>query len=217
MKFPNAYKGVKKLFVAEICEIVIGVLALVVASLMAVAPGNGGVVAAAATVGLVAAIALVVIFIFQLVGLHQAGKDELLIQYAFCITILGIVLSIVASILGGLNQSRGIELAGTFVESAVKVAQLLAAYYTLSGIASLAAKLKDSKMEKQGRALANWVIIFFVVSIVFNILSTVLLPHSPEWLKVLLGILVIVASVVELVVYVITFIYYGRAVKMLKK
>ena len=217
MKFPNAYKGVKKLFIAEICEIVIAVLGIVVATLASVAKGNNAVLTAAGTLGLVAAIALIVIFVFQLVGLHQAGKDELQIQYAFCITILGIILSVVGSILGSLTQTRGLELAGTFIDSAVKVSQLLAAYYTLMGIASLSAKLSDSKMEKQGKALANWVIIFFVVSIVFNLLSTILLPHSPAWLVTLLGILVIIAGVVELVVYVVTFLYYGRAVKMLKK
>ena len=217
MKFPHAYKGVKKLFLAEVFAIIVAVLSIVVASLAKAAQTNGAVAATAGTMGLVAGILLILIFIFQLVGLHQAGKDEMLIQYAFCITILSIILSLVGTILGSITQTRGIELASTFVDSAVKVAQLLAAYYTLSGISALAAKLKDSKMEKQGRALANWVIIFFLISIVFNLASTILLPHSPEWLKVTLGILVIVASVVELVVYVITFFYYAKAVKMLKK
>ena len=216
MKFPSAYKGVKKLFICELVAVVAALLGVVAAILAAIGLKNSAVVATAGAMALSSVIALIVVFILQLIGLHQGGKDETLIQYAFCVTILGVVLAVVSSILANFN-GRGIELARTFVDSATKVAQLLGAYYVLMGIANLARKLKDSRMEKQGRALANWVIIFFVISILFNILSTVLLPHSPEWLKVTLGALVIVAAVVELIVYVITFFYYAKAVKMLKK
>ena len=216
MKFPNAYKGVKKLFICELIAVVAALLGVVAAILSAIGLKNSAVVAAAGAMALSSVIALIVVFILQLIGLHQGGKDEMLIQYAFCVTILGVVLAVASSILANFN-GRGIELARTFVDSATKVAQLLAAYYVLMGIANLARKLNDSRMEKQGRALANWVIIFFVISILFNTLSTVLLPHSPEWLKVTFGALVIVAAVVELIVYIVTFFYYGKAVKMLKK
>jgi len=216
MKFPNAHKGVKKLFICELIGVVATLLAIATAVLAAIGLKDSSVLAAAGAMALSSVIVLIVLFVLQLVGLHQAGKDELQIKYAFCITVLGVILAIVSSILTNFN-GRGIELAKTFVDAAVKVSQLLAGYYVLMGISALAGKLKDVAMEKKGRALANWVVFFFFVSIVFNILSTVLLPHSPEWLKVTLGVLVIVASVVELIVYVVTFFYYAKAVKMLKK
>ena len=217
MKFPHAHAGVKKLFICEIIAIAASVLAIVGAILSAIGLKNEPLLLTGGSLVLVSGIALVVVFVLQLVGLHQAGKDELQIKYAFCLTVLGIAVGIAASVLGSLTQTKTIQIVGAFLSSAQTIAALLAAYYVLSGISTLAGKLGDKAMAKQGKALANWVIIFFLISIVFEFVGIILKTYPVEWLGVLAAILAIAAGLAELVVYVITFIFYGKAVKMLKK
>lgn len=217
MKFPHAHAGVKKLFICEIIAIAASVLGIVGAILAAVGLKNSALLATGGSVVLASTIALVVVFVLQLVGLHQGGKDEIQIKYAFYATILGVVLGVVSSVLGSLKQSDGLATAITFVNAAQSVATLLASYYVLMGISSLAGKLKDSEMEKQGRRLATWVIVFFCISIVFDVFGGIFKTNQAQWLVVTATILAIVAAVAELVVYIITFVYYGKAVKMLKK
>ena len=217
MKFPNAHSGVKKLFICEIISIVAAALTIIGATIAAIGLKKEGLLLTGGTIILISGIALVVVFILQLVGLHQAGKDEIQIKYAFCATILGIILGVVASILESVSNAKGTQIAVAVINAIQTVAELLAAFYVLSGISALAGKLNDQAMEKQGRKLANWVIIFFIASIVFEFLGVILKENPTEWLAVLAGILVIVAGFVQLVVYIITFIYYCKAVKMLEK
>ena len=217
MKFPNAHAGVKKLFICEIIGIAASILAIVGAVLAAIGLKDPALLATGGSVVLASTIALIVVFVLQLVGLHQGGKDELQMKYAFCLTILGVILGVVSSILSSLKASEGLTMAITFVNAAQSVATLLASYYVLMGISSLAGKLKDEAMEKQGRRLATWVIVFFCVSILFEVFGGIFKTNQAQWLVVTATILAIVAAVAELVVYIITFVYYGKAVKMLKK
>jgi uncharacterized membrane protein YjjB (DUF3815 family) len=87
------------------------------------------------------------------------------------------------------------------------------------GISALAKKLGNDEMEKKGKKLANWVILLYCAAIVLGLVGMILsaLPSAPEAVAVIAGIVAIVASVAELVVYVLTFLYYGKAVKMLEK
>ena len=217
MKFPNAHAGVKKLFICEIIAVAASVLTIVGAILAAIGLKNGALLTTAGGIILGSTIALVVVFILQLVGMHQAGKDEIQLKYAFCATVLGVLIGVVASILGSFKQTTTISLVTTFLDAGQSVAVLFASYYVLMGISTLAGKLNDGAMQAQGKRLANWVIIFFLISIGFEILGVILKTTSVEWLKTVAAILAIAAGVAELVVYIITFVYYGKAVKMLKK
>ena len=217
MRYPHAHSGVKKLFICELIAIIASTLAVVGSILAAIGLKKDALLLTGGSLLLASGIALVVVFILQLVGLHQAGKDETQIKYAFYLTILGIVLGVVSAILGSLTKSKGIEIAQAFVEAAETVATLLASYYVLAGIASLANKLGDKAMAKRGKALANWVIIFFLVSTVFDLFGVILKTYPAEWLTVVAVILAIVAEIAKLIVYIITFLYYAKAVKMLKE
>ena len=218
MKFPKAHAGVKKLFVVELINIAIVLLSIV--GLILVAVGKDSTVLSGGSIILAAGIAGVVAFVLSLVGLHQAGKDEIQIQYAFCMALLGIILGVVSSILGGIKEpSKVVKVFADIAETGESLAKLFTTFYVLMGISSLAKKLSDAKMAKKGLRLANWVVILYCVSILLGIAGMVLsgLPSAPEAVAVIAGIVAIVAAVAELVVYILTVAYYGKATKMLKK
>jgi hypothetical protein len=218
MKFPKAHAGVKKLFLVEILMIAVLFVALVGTILVAI--GKDATVLSGGALVLAAGIAGVVAFILSLVGLHQAGKDEVQIQYAFCMAILSIILGMVASILGGLKEpSKAVKIITDVLETGESLTKLFTGFYVLLGISSLAKKLGDSEMERKGKRLANWVILLYCVSIVLGLVGMILggLPSAPAAVAVVAGVVAIVASVAELVVYILTVVYYGKAVKMLEK
>lgn len=218
MKFPKAHAGVKKLFAVEVIEIVIAFVALL--AVVFVATKSDALVLAGGGMLLATGIAGVVAFILSLVGLHQAGKDEVQIRYAFCMAILGIVLGVVSSILGGIKEpSKAVGIILDIAKTGESLAELFTAFYVLMGISALAKKLGNGGMEKKGKKLANWVILLYCVAIVLGLVGTILgaLPSAPEAVAVIAGIVAIVAAVAELVIYVLTFLYYGKAVKMLEK
>ena len=218
MKFPKAHAGVKKLYVVELINIAIVLLSIV--GLILVAVGKDSTVLSGGSIILAAGIAGVVAFVLSLVGLHQGGKDEIQIQYAFCMALLGIILGVVSSILGGIKEpSKVVKVFADIAETGESLAKLFTTFYVLMGISSLAKKLSDAKMAKKGLRLANWVVILYCVSILLGITGMVLsgLPSAPEAVAVIAGIVAITAAVAELVVYILTVAYYGKATKMLKK
>ena len=218
MKFPKAHAGVKKLYVVELINIAIVLLSIV--GLILVAVGKDSTVLSGGSIILAAGIAGVVAFVLSLVGLHQGGKDEIQIQYAFCMALLGIILGVVSSILGGIKEpSKVVKVFADIAETGESLAKLFTTFYVLMGISSLAKKLSDAKMAKKGLRLANWVVILYCVSILLGITGMVLsgLPSAPEAVAVIAGVVAIVAAVAELVVYILTVAYYGKATKMLKK
>ena len=217
MRFPNAYKGVKKLFIAEILAVIAALLTVVAAILAAAGINNEPLVLAAGGMIIATGIIFVIVFIIQLVGLHQGGKDEPQIKVAFFLTIFSVILSLVASILTAIRGNAVLTDIAKYINIAVDVATVIALLYTLLGIATLAKKLGDDKMAKFGRRLAWVVCILFVVAIVMNLFSGIISKNTQQWVTVTVAVLGIVAAIAEFVVYVLTFVYYGKATKMLKQ
>ena len=217
MKFPNAFAGVKKLFVSELITIGAAVVALVAAILLNTASGNQGLVSLAGTLGLIAAIAMIVAFVIQLLGLHEGGKDENHIKNAFVFSIVAIVLSFASAIMGALSKAWAMQVTVSIIEVAVNVMTLMVSYLVFIGIANLASQLGNEKMAKFGRTLAIVVLILFAVSIILGVVPAFLGENPPDWAKILIGVFAILEAVVELVAYILTIVYYGKATKMLEQ
>ena len=146
MKFPHAYKGVKKLFIAEILGVIMAVLMITAAVLVAIGLKNEPALLAGGTVGLVGSIILIVMFVLQLVGLIQGGKDEPLIKIALFFTLAAIVLSLVATILASFPDNQILAIIARICNIGVDGATVIAFLYTLLGISNLATRLGDEEM-----------------------------------------------------------------------
>ena len=217
MRFPNAYKGVKKLFITEIISVIVAFLMMVASVLLALGKNNDALLAAGGAIALAGGIALIVVFIIQIVALYQGGKDEIRIKYAFFLTIFAIVLSLISSIFTSIKSVPVLVDIGGYINTLIKVVELVALEYTLIGIAVLMDKLGNSSLANRGRSLATAVLILFIVSILMNLYANIMDSNAYEWVKITLTIAAIVAGIAELVVYVLTLVYYGRATKELKQ
>lgn len=217
MRFPNAHKGVKKLFIAEIVGIVASLLILVSGILFAIGVKNTAVLASSAGVALAGSIALVVVFIISLVGLYQGGQDNDSIKAAFYLTIAALLLNILAAIFSAITQVEALVIAAKYIGIAVDVATVIALEYTLLGISGLAKQLGNEKMASLGRTLAWFVLGLYALSILLGLFGNIFSTNAQDWVKTAVAVTTIVAGVLELIVYVAVVVYYGKATKMLKQ
>ena len=217
MKFPDAHKGVKKLYVAEIISIIaaaIGIISLIFSS---IGLKNDGVLATMGLIASLSAIALLVSFIMQLVGLKQGGEDEDQIRYAFYCSLLAIAFSLAVVVVRLFKENDTTVMIRNIFDIGVDVSNVLVVIYALLGISALATKLGDGAMAQRGKKLSNVVTVLFVVSIAFNLFPNFFTNNAPDWAKVIASIIAIVAAIVELIAYVLIVVYYGKASKMLEK
>ena len=215
MQFPNAYKGIRKVFLAEILVIAASVLAIVSATLALAIPnpGDGAKVALAAIAGVSGIIAIVAL-VFQLIGLGQGGKDNGYLKIAFFIIILSLVLTVTTTILASFFPQYAS--AYSVLDTISNMASAVVLVLVIFGISVLASQLNDEKMMNKGRLLINLIIILFILLIAINI-ATTFIKNPADWWTTFVAVFGIIAAILELVIYVLYLIYLAKAVKMLKK
>lgn len=163
MRFPNAYKGIKKMFLGGIMmAAAVGLTVVLAVMMMAVGAGTDADMAALTrdkaltagmlSLGLVLAVVLGLVgLILDFVGVIHAKKDDSHFSAALYTALLGIVISFIVSFLAKNDPEirRWLSLGGT-------VCGILTRVFVLSGIASLAAKMADGKikaMAEKARAI----------------------------------------------------------------
>ena len=210
MRFPNAYKGVVKILIGEILQLVSAVF-LAFFSVLSIGAALASAVSdqmdaaklqigqAVTIVGLIGLLLLIVGYILNIVGLWQAAKDEkYTFRVAFYAVLALLALSIVTGILVGLGFSADIC---NLLNRVLSIALFV---FTVGGIRSLAGSLKRRDMVTFGK-----VILIIIVAIT---LCSAVLAVIPS----LDGILGIVSFVLVLISAVLYLVYLFKARKMLR-
>ena len=150
MSFPNALKGIKKMFAAEILSL-ISVAVLLISSVVNLLSGmiaeedssisgaTESFFTANTAIGLISGIlffasgiAIIVGFILKLIGLKQAGHDEDKFNAAFALQILSLILMVGYGIFNSINN-----LVANISYSVATVFELIAIILVLQGIMNL--------------------------------------------------------------------------------
>jgi len=214
MRFPNAYKGVSKLFLAEILSliasivgVIAGVLALGVVAMEEVDPSavTDGVIAVgagSAIIALVAGIVMIIAFVLTLVGLVQAKKDDDGFKLALIFALICIVLSIVSSILTSVNPY-----VSGWMSFVVTIFELCVFEYVVIGIMSLSNQLGDQGMVSFGAKVRMLISILYIILLIIRLFGNINVAFA--------GVVSIIGAILELVVYIGYLIYLAKAKKML--
>ena len=227
MKYPNAAKGVSKLFTSEIISL-IGIVILSVSGIIYYAskplkdwiekggegeiPSNAeGAVIACAAFASIALIIMVVAAIIKIVGVVQAAKDEDSFRVIIYVTVLAIVLSVVVSIVTGTNKSS--EATG-FSNTLSSVLNLLTTFLVIGGISNLSAKLGKVDMIAKGNSIVMKIFWTMIFSLIANIIVT--FSHN-KIADVVAVVLAIISAVLSIVAYILYLLYLARAKKVLSE
>lgn len=150
MKYPNAYEGLKKLFVAEILLVVVAAGGVAVQIMTASALKAGSEIPSeAASVATLCMIVTIAGYIVNLLGLNQAGKDEAFFRTAFMMALLTVAASVASSVLTAIGYDSAQSIAATIGE----LLQIFIIIYTIYGIGSLAEKSKSTDLAQLSRKL----------------------------------------------------------------
>lgn len=212
MRFPNAYKGISKIYLAELLVIIAAIATAIASVLAGIAVGIGNeedatviaLIGGAGIIVLVAGILFIIAFIVNVVGVNDASKDELKFKHALYAIIVNIVVTIIGLFLTGI--------ANDICDLVGEIAGIVTTIFIIQGIMALGNKIGSEDLVNRGKFLLKLIVAIWVITFVLTILSGFVLGETAA---VVAGILSIVASVLSIVQYIAYLIYLSRAKKAL--
>ena len=216
MRFPNAFRGVKKIWLAEMLMLLAAIVGIIIVIVMA-ANGtmvgediviNEGVKTPIAVLGIVTAVIALVAFILNLIGLINANNDDSAFRIALLVTILGIVASAISAIWSN-NETLN-----KWMDTALTICSMFASYYVLTGIANLAEKMSDAATKAVALKSRTLVEGSFCATALFKLIISIFKIQNGSTIYTILSV---VALLLELVSYVLYLRALSKGKKMLAK
>lgn len=208
MKFPNAAKGFKKIFTAEILNLIsflcLIIAALVLAGSIGVAVNLNSVNAGKATFigGAVGAVLLIVAFfvlhivafIMNLVGYINARHDD----NNFATALVFLILSIVFAAISGILYKNG---AGSVLFSLSTLSNTIATIFVIAGGVKIADQLNRGDVSRKGSLVLKLIIAIELLSFTASMITTFMGGMTA-------GVTALVLLVVSLVLIIVKYITY---------
>lgn len=213
MKYPNAYEGIKRIYRAEILEIVALVLTVAASVLPTFltegsSEANVGIVTAAGGFLIAMMVVSVIAFFLNISGISRASADEPEFKKAMIYTIGGIAAGLLANVFE--EGSIGVRLLEV-VQSTARMFTMLA---VINGIMALAKKLMNREEAARGKRAENLLFLVVGLSLILQLISVFL--KESESLMMVGGLLGIVAMILMIAAICTYLKLLSRARKMLK-
>ena len=173
MKYPNAAKGIRKIYIAEILSILAAVLAIVLVVMAAAnhidvnASGEEATQALQSSNlstpfviwGIVMMLFILVAYFLNLIGIANASKDESAFKSALWVFLASIAFGVVAGILESSNArvANWLKIPSTLLELAVTI-------FVLKGIGNLAVNLGKKEIADMSAKCRTWLISALILS-----------------------------------------------------
>lgn len=222
MRFPNAAKGVSKIFSAEILSIIASILLGVTVILAFVTDKSvtdnnetaAGVAGISMLVGLIAAVVIFVVGgILNIIGYIQAAIDEDGFKKAIWCTIASIVFGAVGAIFAGNIGFLGWF--STACDVVSKVLMLLVFLFAVGGLMNLSANCHRQDMVDTGALLIKifgWLVVLYVIILIItrvfreNALNTAVATFFT-----------VLSTILSIAQFIIYLVYLHRAKIMLRE
>ena len=179
MRFPNAFNGSKKIFLAEILSLITSVLliigALVAVSAVKAETGDGAVgsLVGGGTLIIVGGIVAIVAFIIQIIGINACAKDEPAFKNALYAIIAGIIASVISSAV-----SASAPTVSSIFSAISALASLGAVVFVIKGFINLANQLGRSDVAASGKTVLYVSVGLLLLSVVLTFISGVITPSD---------------------------------------
>ena len=175
MKFPNAAKGVKKIFNAEIISLIaalIGgaglVLGLIGASKETGESAGTITLTVSGVLLIVSGIAILVAGVINIIGFIQAAKDEEGIKRAVLCTLFSALFAFVAAFFE--NQTGFLGGLGSVLSTIATVLNMLVALFMIGGLMNLSAKCNRPDMVTRGHSILSTIVVSYIITLALSLL-----------------------------------------------
>lgn len=216
MKFPHAYNGVKNIYTAVFLQL----LSAIAFACMSMIVSVGQVRDAAESVAAVAGVLMIagvvagfVSFILNVKGTIDASQDEPVFRKALIWLCVGIIGSVAASVFQSSNT-----LLSSLAAVIGNIGDLLAVYYILTGIISLAKHMLDQAVGDLAKKAINRFITAQIISIAAAIGAIFTIAGVQDQTTLgLIGIAVTLLALASLIFELIAFIVYLKTLSSAKR
>jgi hypothetical protein len=203
MRFPNAFRGIKKIWLAELLMLlaaVVGIIMVIVMATNGTMVGediiiNESVKTPIAILGIVTAVIALVAFILNLVGLINANNDDPAFRIALLVTILGIVASAISAIWSN-NETLN-----KWMDTALTICSMFASYYVLTGIANLAEKMSDAATKALALKSRTLVEGSFCATALFKLIISIFKIQEGSTISTILTVIALLLELVSYILY----------------
>ena len=213
-EFVNARAGVKKIFSASILEIIAVVCSFLGTLFLTLALIDENGILSLVSVLLIAAsfVLLLIAFIFNLIGLKKAGKDESNIEGAFWLAIAGIVVSVLGAILPVVISSQSTRISN--IASVLSgLFEILIVIFVCTGVSNLAAQIGQEALAAKGKRTA---LTYAIVYALGKSASIIVSWFTESGAQLVVSIIILVVSIVlEILAYIWYITFLGKARKVL--
>jgi hypothetical protein len=217
MRFPNAFSGVKKIWLAEILMLLAAVIGIVMIFVIAgnsilvddvVVFNEGAAGTSVSILGIASAVIALVAFVLNLVGLIIARKDDSGFRIALLVTVLGIIASAVSAIW---STNAGLV---KWMDTLTTIFSMFASYYVLTGIANLADQIPDAATKALALKSRTLVEGSFCLTVIFKLIINIFNIQNGSTIYTILAV---VATLLELVSYILYLRALSKGKKMLAR
>lgn len=204
MKFPNAAKGISKIFTSEILALIAaiatGVASILAAVMYASAKTNSTAGAAASGIGtlvlvLGASVLLVIALILKIVGVVQTSKDEDSFKMIIYLTIFTLIVAVVAAIFSRVtflnNIANAVSAIGSFVTTLL----------IILGIGNLGVQVGNDEVIDKCSSQFKLILGIGIVALLARFFC-IFLPTIPaQGIVIALAVVALVLSVIQYILY----------------
>lgn len=204
MKFPNAAKGISKIFTSEILALIAaiatGVATILAAVMYASAKTNSTAGAAASGIGMLvlglgASVLLVIALILQIVGVVQTSKDEDSFKMIIYLTIFTLIVAVVAAIFSRVtflnNIANAVSAIGGFVTTLL----------IILGIGNLGVQVGNDEVIDKCSSQFKLILGIGIVALLARFFC-IFLPTIPaQGIVIALAVVALVLNVIQYILY----------------
>ncbi len=204
MKFPNAKKGISKIFTAEILNliaVVAGVITIILVFALAGASdskNDAGVAASGISLvltSIVTGVSAVIAVILMIIGTIQSARDEVSFKAIIYLTIFNVIVLVIASIF---SQNTFLGSLSSVISNAVSfVCSLL----VILGIGNLAAQCHDEKVILKCGSQFRIILWIGIVALLTRFFAIFIESMAAKALVIVLLALSLILSVVQYFMY----------------
>ena len=190
MKYPYASEGVKHLYHAVVCELVVLGLALLVGIVsILVASGAEGLAVLIVLLGIAILILAVAVLVLEIIGSNKASKDEHSFLLSFYCLIGVLVITIV-------NYFVGNSIVSTILSLIGNLGTLLFTFFVFMGLIKLFTNLSNQQMADKSKKTMFIFMALYALFIILDLVSGFFSSEDQATVQNLLSMLATISSVV---------------------
>lgn len=217
MQFPNAAKGIKRIYTAEILKLIAYILfgaAAVVGAVALFAADEGagtteslslGGLIATVVLAVVAAVLIVIAFIMNLIGYINARNDNENFKTALVFLIVSIVFSVVSLFV--INNGLG-----SILYSMSTLSDTLATIFVIAGTMQIASRLGRADISQKGSTVLKLIIAAECITFVLSFISTFFRNDTTSMIAL---VLILSSLLLSFIKYILFLSFLSKSKKML--